>query len=659
VEYFIIKIDDTTFQLASTQNDAIAGRSINLLSEGAGVVHVGQVLSKFKALEGKATDRVWNHYVLDTRYTRSFVPPQRITGIQNLINVVDGYAKVVEEAGWIINLDAFEMDPDTSSPISWNIEIERFIDQAYRLPQQRPNIPDTYPVSIDPVADTFTFSNQTPEWQTGTKVSFTPGTGSLPTPLVTNTTYYAIILDDDTIQVAQTSSDALLGIPLNIIGGGSASISVMQTPTTATRNPSIEINPFRNNLWIETPQGILSNVIDGPTDDVRNTQLITDQRREQLTGRDVSVFRWDRLARIYLPSRLPNPDVARKDVTPYNTLHMASVQAFVDGYESIIMFNDYAGDGTLIYDPFIGLNQARFFLQFFRQDEFTQRPAIGGYFLTADDQIIRNIESNVLDLQTLYDTNVVLETTDIIEEGRRTLGYLPSEQTFLDSLGLNPKSKFLFWRGMIQNKGTVNSINAFTNNVNLEGAIVDEYWAYKLADFGSNYEQEYPALNLTIDDSRRADKRFEFLQAGETAASTFEGILVTNQDRWYKQPDVSDALEDNDSSFYFNAEITTVESFNTATGNAGSPQLFYVETSVPFDDIVVLPIDEDGQPVGSPFVEPTYRIINSQLIEFDEDPTTILADDVFVMGQSLTPTVPSDAQQWRYTGSPLTWTGQC
>jgi hypothetical protein len=176
VEYFVIKIDDTTFQLASTQNDALTGRSINLLSEGAGVVHVGQVLSKFKALEGKATDRVWNHYVLDTRYTRSFVPPQRITGIQNLINVVDGYAKVVEEAGWIINLDAFEMDPDTSSPISWNIEIERFIDQAYRLPQQRPNIPDTYPVSIDPVADTFTFSNQTPEWQTGTKVSFTPGT---------------------------------------------------------------------------------------------------------------------------------------------------------------------------------------------------------------------------------------------------------------------------------------------------------------------------------------------------------------------------------------------------------------------------------------------------------------------------------------------------
>jgi hypothetical protein len=655
--YFVIKIDDYTFQLASTYNDALAGRNINLLSEGAGVTHVGQVFSKFVALDGAATDREWNHYALDTRFTRSFVPPQRVTGIQNLINVVDGYAKVTEEDGWIVNLDAFETDPDTTLPISWNVEIERFIDQAFRLPQQHESIPDTYPVSVDPIADTLTFSNDTPIWQTGTKLSVNPGTGTLPTPLVTNTTYYAIILDEETIQLAQTSSDALLGIPINIIGGGSAAISVFQTPTPVSKTPSIEINPFRNNLWLETSQGVLSNVVDGPTDDIRNTQLITDQRREQLTGRDVSVFRWDRIARIYVPSPLSNPDVPFAETTEYNTLHMSGVQAFVDGYESIIMFNDYGVDGTLIYDPFVGLNQARFFLQFFRQDEFTQRPAVGGYFLTPDDQILRNIESNVLDLQTLYDTNVVLETTDIIEEGRRTLGYLPSEQTFLDSLGLNPKSKFLFWRGMIQNKGTVNSINAFTNNVNLEGAVVDEYWAYKLANFGSNYEQEYPALNLVIDDSRRADKRFQFLQPGETAVDTFEGILVTDQDRWYKQPDVLDALEDNDSAFYFNAEISSVEEFSTATGNAGSPQLFYIETSVPFDDVVIYPIDEDGELVGSPVLEPTYRIINSRLIEFDQDPTTILADDVFVMGQSLTPTVPSDAQQWRYTGSPLTWTG--
>jgi len=170
----------------------------------------------------------------------------------------------------------------------------------------------------------------------------------------------------------------------------------------STRNPSVEINPFRNNIWLNTPQGVLSNVVDGPTDDIRNTQLVTDQDGNQLTGEDISVFRWDKLARVYVPTPIANPAIPVNQVTAYNTLHIASVQAFVDGYECVVLFNDYAEDGTLIYDPFIGLNTQRFNLQFFRQDEFTQRPVVGGYFLTPDDQILRNIEAGVLDLQNLY-----------------------------------------------------------------------------------------------------------------------------------------------------------------------------------------------------------------------------------------------------------------
>ncbi|MHA2402752.1 MAG: hypothetical protein ACXADH_07150, partial [Candidatus Kariarchaeaceae archaeon] len=623
--YFVVKLNDTTFQLASTLADAQEGRIINLLSEGSGQVSAGQVFSKFVALEGRTTDRVWNHYVIDTRFTRSFVPPQRVTGVQTLINVVDGYAAITSEDGWVVNLDALELDPDTNLPISWKLETERFIDQAFQLPQQRASLPDTYPVTVSPSADTLIFGSEAPEWQTGTKLSVSPGTGTLPTPLLTNTTYYAIIVDDSTIQLALTSSDALLGVPVNIVGGGSASISVFQTPTPSTRTPSIEINPFRNNLWLNTPQGILSNVVDGPTDDIINTQLVTDQRMEQLRGRDISVFRWDKVARIYIPSPLPNPDVPNAEITAYNTLHMSGIQAFVDGYESVIVFNDYATDGTLIYDPFVGLNTARFNLQFFRQDEFTQRPSIGGYFLTPDDQILRNIESNVLDLQDLYDTNVVLETTDLIEEGRRTLGYRSSEQTFLDEIGLNAKSKFLFWRGMIQNKGSVKAVDAYTNSVKFEDATVDEFWAYKLADFGSAYEQEYPALNLVINDSRKNEKRFQFLMPGESAQTTFEGILLTNQDRWHNQPDVLAVLEDNDEAFFFNAEITSVETVAASTASVSSPILYYFETSVPFDDVVILIVDVSTNTLVSTLAAGVdYNIINSQLIEFVVDPLTLM-----------------------------------
>ncbi|KKL89620.1 hypothetical protein LCGC14_1912870, partial [marine sediment metagenome] len=361
--------------------------------------------------------------------------------------------------------------------------------------------------------------------------------------------------------------------------------------------------------------------------DIRNTQLITNQAGDQLTGEDISVFRWDTVSRIFVPTPIANPSVATIDVTPYNTLHMAGIQAFVDGYESVVLFNDSAEDGTLIYDPFVGLNTARFLLRFFRQDEFTQRPVVGGYFLTPDDKIIRNIESSVLDLQNLYDTHVVLETTPLIKEARRTIDFRETEQTFLDDVGLNPKSKFLFWKGMIQNKGSVKAVDAFTNSVKFDDAIVDEFWAYKVADFGTSYEQEYPALNLVIEDSKRNEKRFEFLATStDIAANTFEGVLLTNQDRWFDQPDAFEVLADNNSSFYFDTEVTSVQTFTTAIAGAGSPvTAWYVETDVPFDSVIILQVDTSSNTLVSELVENTdYTIINSSLIEFSVDPSTLL-----------------------------------
>ena len=634
-EYYVIKIDGVTFQLASTLADATAGRNIILSSDGAGQVYAGQVYSKFVALEGKATSRTWNHYLIDTRYTRQVVTPQRVTGVQTLINLIDGYAVVQSEAGWIVNLENFAQDPASGQPITWALETERFIDQAFRLPQQRATLPNTYPTSVDPIADTLTFNNTAPVWTTGTKVSVTAGNGVLPAPLLANSTYYAINVDDSTIKLALTSTNALLEQAIDIISGGSATISVFETPTPSTRHPSIEINPFRNNIWLNTPQGVLSNIVDGPTQDIRNTQLVTDQYGNQLTGEDISVFRWDKLARVYVPTPIPNSAVATKDKTSYNTIHMASIQAFVDGYEGVILFNDYAVDGTLVYDPFIGLNTQRFNLQFFRQDEFTQRPVVGGYFLTPDDQILRNIESSVLDLQNLYDTHRVLETTESIREGRKTINYRESDLSFLDEIGLNPKSKFLFWKGMIQNKGSVKAVEAFTNSAKFENAIVDEYWAYKVANFGTNYEQEYPALNLVIADSRRSEKRLEFLTTGETASNTFEGVLLTNTDRWYNQPDVLRDLQNNNSSFYFDTEVSSVEAFTIGAAGAGSPTLYYLETETPFDDVVALNINTNSDTLVSTLVEGTdYTIINSRLIELNSNVNTILAPTPFVIAQT-------------------------
>lgn len=75
--------------------------------------------------------------------------------------------------------------------------------------------------SVDTSTDTLDFLTAT-HIITGTLVYFI--TGSLPSPLVTNTPYYAIAVSSSTIQVATTLANALAGIPINLTttgaGGG-------------------------------------------------------------------------------------------------------------------------------------------------------------------------------------------------------------------------------------------------------------------------------------------------------------------------------------------------------------------------------------------------------------------------------------------------------
>ena len=626
LQYYVIRVDDVTFQLAATAADARSGTPINLSSAGTGLVRAGQVFSKFVALDGQASNRQWNHFVIDTRFTRSIVPPARITGIQNIVNLVDGYAVVKSEEGWEINFERIELDPDTNQPVTWQLETERFIDQIFRIPRQRTRTPDSFVSTVDPISNVFTFTNLSPAWVTGTRIQFST-LDVLPTPLLPNQSYFLIRDSETDFRVALNATDAVLGEELDIIDGAGTEFSVFEALAPINRQPAIEINPFRNNVWIESPQGILSNVITGPSQDIRNVQLVTNQNGDQLTAEELSVFRLDRISRVYIPEPIRNPTVPLADTTPYNTLHISGLQLFFDGYECVILFNDRSVEDVLIYDPFVGLNTARFFMQFFRQDEFTQRPNVGGYFLTPDDDILRNIEASTKDLEQIYDTFQVLETTDLIKEGRRSLGYNgPGSLDYLQNIGLNPKSQFLFWRGFIQNKGSVNAIDAFTNSVLFEDAIVDEYWAYKIAEFGTNYQQEYPALNLFVEDSQRSEKRFEFLPPlGANAADTFEGVLTSNQERWFEQPDVLVDLADNNLSLYFDAEVTNVQRFSAGVASASTPTRWIVESDVTFDDVVVLQVNVVTNDLVTELVQGSqYNIVNSKTLSFNIDPALLL-----------------------------------
>ena len=287
-----------------------------------------------------------------------------------------------------------------------------------------------------------------------------------------------------------------------------------------------------------------------------------------------------------------------------------------------MMFNNYSAGDNLLYDPFIGLNVTKYEMLFNRNPEFTGRPNVGGYYLETffnqGANIKENFEAGVENLRYAYDTYDTLESNLMTTHSRDALGY-EGVKDYLTNLNVSEKSQFIFWRGQIQSKGSINAVKAYINSRRFIDAKIDEFWAIKVAEFGSVGENEYPEMFATTVDARSNEFKVEFIDnndAGLNVSTGFTAIKVSDMDRWYNQPEQKATLDNNGSIMYFDMKIVT---------------------------------KIDGTPMGSPAVSPIVIDGNNYIVhDMNVDAVTILnAGDEFTDFEYINPYVI------KLTGSPL------
>lgn len=594
-QYFVIVIDDSTFRLALTQQNALDGNHVPVTGVGSGDSFVGEVQSTFTALLGERTSTVWRNYAIDKETILSFDTPHDVMGVQNMINIMYGYDVRNFDDGWRVNDENSETDFDTDRIVSWQVEIERFINTIYSLRTTRESVNDRYSVSVDASTDTWTFLEPNTQYITGDPVNII-STGGVPAPLIQGLRYYMIRDTFDEFKLATTKQNAQNNIAIDVTSTGSGNLSILAARDITYSAPVIEVNPSRNGIWFRPERGIVSDVIGGPTEDIRDQQLLFDQYSRPLTLDQIRIFREDKRTQISIASGLTNDvELGSDTLNPYNNIHLGGAHIFVDTFEHVTMFNNYTSADSLIYDPFIGLNLTKIEYDFERQTEFTQRPNMGGFyfetFFNQNASLKRNIEANIEDMRYAYDTYTVQEGNSLVEHSRKSLGYEGSTD-YLNNLNLNDKSQFAFWRGMIQQKGSVNAVKAFVNSRRFIDAKVDEFWTYKIADFGSSFEQEYPELFVTTVDSRSNDFKMEFLtDTNPTPDNEFVGVEGTDEERWFNQPDQVEILRDKGTNLYFDLSardslvLTTIPDsplirHNFKAGSVAITANYYVEGHV-------------------------------------------------------------------------------
>lgn len=560
--YYVIRVDDRTFKLSETPQGASQNVPLIPSDDSQGPVFAGKLSTTFKTLTGNSTSQyVWRKHFVDKRYVHQLSQSTYVSGIQSIVDFVTGYDQYNEDLGFLcLNGDGLNEDESTGGRTSdWQLSLEKLIDWMYSLRSLRQQDPLKYQVKFNHLDYSFTIVDQYVGWETGTKVILSTNDASaefpdvFSNPLTQFVPYYIIQSFDSnrTFQLATSSFDAMRGRAIQFGDNGVGNLYI--EVANAQQTPVYEINPIKNYVWVNTPQGVLSNVIKGPQTEILVNPRIYDKNGNSLSNKELIVLRHDKQTRISLTGELIGKI---KDNKLKNLPYISGMHLYFDSYENILTFNDNSADGNIIYDKFLGLNTPRFYLQFNRQEDFTLRPNVAGYFLS-DDKLIQNMESLTGDLRNLYDTYKSLEKKPMIEQVRLSLGY-EGVKDYMTQVGMSPKTQFLFWRGMIQNKGTNFALQAFSNQLVFQNFDIDEYWAYKIADFGDAKEKDYIDMRLYVRDGVHKEARLEFILADDIGTdSTFEAVKLVDPTRWWNQPDQLAAVPGK-QAFYFNAAVDRI-----------------------------------------------------------------------------------------------------
>jgi len=636
-KYFIIRLSNNTFALSETLEDANTNLAIDITSTGNKDHFIGEILNTFLVNAGERTTNNWRFYSIDKSHVLQAITPRAVQGMQTLINVIHGYDAYIEDSGWKINEDSSLQDPDSGRLVNWQIEIERFITYAYSQRVVREQVNDRYPVTVDAATNIWTFVSDNKTFITGEPVTIISSNSIYPTPLSRGIRYYLIRDDMYTFRLAASKQDAKDGIVIDITSITSVgSLSVSSPTEYGAIIKDFEINPFRNAAWFNPSRGIVSNIITGPSEDIRTSQLIFDQDGNRINIDQLRVFRQDTQTKVSVIDAINATPTIPLISPEYTLTHLGGLHLFVDAYEHAMILSNYTSDGNLLYDPFIGLNVTKYEMLFNRQPEFTQRPNVGGYYLETffnqGANIKENIEAGVENLRNAYDTHNTLESNLMTQYSRKTLGY-DGPVEYLSNLNLSQKSQFLFWRGQIQSKGSINAVNAFINSRRFIDAKIDDFWAIKLGSFGSIAEKEFPEMYVTTVDARSNELRLEFISNEDDDSiveDTFTPIKMANTDRWYNQPDQSRVLRNNGKILYFALKVKN----KMVASISGSPMLNYIRHDLDADAIELTQYVSATQTTETLKEGIHYRIINNNIIEmlFSGSPTMSLTDDVTIWG---------------------------
>lgn len=159
-------------------------------------------------------------------------------------------------------------------------------------------------------------------------------------------------------------------------------------------------------------------------------------------------------------------------------------RVYVSEYQHIVFFSNVTKFNDLIYDPVLSLAQSTLRVDTYRTANWNGRLEANGFVISGGD-LLPNFEKQAKDFTRFYDRINPVDDPERRDQARNLYGFVPNDE-YMDPIGADDRSKFNYYRGMIQTKGTIRPIVAFTKGTRIgqDNFFLYEDWAWKLCEYG-------------------------------------------------------------------------------------------------------------------------------------------------------------------------------
>lgn len=253
---------------------------------------------------------------------------------------------------------------------------------------------------------------------------------------------------------------------------------------------TIQLSPLANSATLQVADGYPANV-----EKISNgVYSILDKYGMAINPNDTAVDRVNQ----------------RITVTP-KTLEAGGIyylQVSTTETEHVLMFDNRTSFNDVVYSPLYRARQDRLRFNGFRSKNWFGKMEAPGY-LIIDNELLPNYDTMVNDVRYFYDPNIIIDNPSAEALGRHLIGY--ENKSFLDNLQVSDDVQYLFYQGMIRQKGTRQAFNKLFRSLAVVGdpdtpenekITVYEEWALRLGNFGNTIEQVTTEFKLITEQSR-------------------------------------------------------------------------------------------------------------------------------------------------------------